>query len=292
MVNLIFNTSNYNKCGMKYRYNDFISFLDDYSLKYTLSAQIKPTDFNILDINYVCDNPDIELDYSCYIFCGSSKKIFEATSYYVAHNIKPSYQHYISHNLYYAQCFGGVYLPMFLHTNDVTITGGIKQYKFGIFATHYDVSYLLFTEMINTLGISYQDILFMDNEKCSNRGMNITNDKNVFYSSIDTFLDFANDYTNRHVMSRTYLELIANNIPIQIVSFNKSKPISFRGFSHIEYETVAEYHLFDLLNVKYEPKYFRTDTYSDYIKYALNNLNKPIQLSTVEKYSNGAFLDE
>ena len=87
-------------------------------------------------------------------------------------------------------------------------------------------------------------------------------------------------------MSRTYLELIANNIPIQIVSFNNSKPISFRGFSHIEYETVAEYHLFDLLNVKYEPKYFKTDTYSDYIKYALNNLNKPIKLATVEEYSN------
>ena len=178
---------------------------------------------------------------------------------------------------------------MFLHTNDITIIDNLKRYKFGVFATHYDVSYLLFDEIMDTLGIDYQDILFMDNEDCINHGMNITNDKDIFYSSIDTFLDFANDYTNRHVMSRTYLELIANNIPIQIVSFNNSTPISFKGFSHIKYETIAEYHLFDLLNVRYEPKYFRTDTYSDYIKYALNNLDRPIRLATVEDYTNENF---
>ena len=175
---------------------------------------------------------------------------------------------------------------MYLHYNDIIHINKSKSYKYGIFASDYDVSYLIFNEVFNKLDIDYNDILFMDNSNCVSRELQITNDKNVFYSSIDTFLDFANDYTNRHVMSRTYLELIANNIPIQIVSFNNSKPISFRGFSHIEYETVAEYHLFDLLNVKYEPKYFRTDTYSDYIKYALNNLNKPIKLATVEEYSN------
>lgn len=289
MTNLIFDIVKYDKCGIKYRYNDFILFLRKYNIDYTIDNKIKLNNFNIIDINYICDNPNIVLDNSCYIFCGSSKKIFETNSYYIFHSVKPNYQQYISHNLYYAQCFSGVYVPMFLHTNDITIIDNLKRYKFGVFATHYDMNYLLFTEIINTLGISYQDILFMDNEDCINHGMNITNDKDIFYSSIDTFLDFANDYTNRHVMSRTYLELIANNIPIQIVSFNNSTPISFKGFSHIKYETVAKYHLFDLLNVRYEPKYFRTDTYSDYIKYALNNLDRPIRLATVEDYTNENF---
>lgn len=289
MINFIFDTARYDKNGIKYRYNDFMSFLSRYNIAYTIRSQVKIANFNIIDINYICDNPDIILNNSCYVFCGSSKKIFEIIPYYITHKMNLNYRHYLSHNLYYAQCFDGVFLPMYLYINDISLIKNLKQYKYGIFVSHYDMSYLLFTEIINTLGISYQDILFMDNEKCVNHGMNITNDKNVFYSSIDTFLDFANDYTNRHVMSRTYLELIANNIPIQIVSFNNSKPISFKGFSHIKYETVAEYHLFDLLNVKYEPKYFRTDTYSDYIKYALNNLDKPIRLATVEDYTNENF---
>lgn len=286
MINFIFDTSKYDKCGMKYRYNDFMMFLKDYNIKYTISTQINLTDFNIIDINYVCDNPDVELDNSCFVFCGSSKKIFEALPYYTLHNIKHNYQRYISHNLYYAQCFGGVFLPMFLHTNNITIEGSLKRYKYGVFATHYDVSYLLFDEIMNNLGIDWCDILFMDNWKSVRRNMNITNNKNIFYSSIDTFLDFANDYTNRHVMSRTYLELIANNIPIQIVSFNKSKPISFMGFSHVQYETLAECELYDLLSVHCEPKYFKTDTYSNYIKHILSNLDKPVKFSTVEEYSN------
>lgn len=289
MINFIFDTSKYDKHGIKYRYIDFISFLDNYNIEYTISKNINPKCFNFLEINYLCDYPYFQFNNSCYIFCGSSKKIFETTTLLSKHGIKPNYQHYISHNLYYAQCFDGIFLPMYLYTNDIAPNNMIKRYKYGIFATNYDVNYLVFDEVINKLGIDWRDILFMDNEECVNRRMNITNDKNIFYSSIDTFLDFANDYTNRHVMSRTYLELIANNIPIQIVSFNNSKPISFRGFSHIQYETVVEHELFDLLNVYYEPKYFRTGTYSDYIKYALNNLDKPIKLATVEDYTNENF---
>ena len=269
--------------GNYFRYQDFFNFLSDNNIEFNINNKnLNEFDINVIDIVYYCDIEKLPLNENCFIFCGSSYKILELES----KNIKLDYSRFLTHNLYYAQCFNGIFLPMFLHTNDITLTGGLKRYKYGVFATHYDMSYLLFDEIINTLGISYQDILFMDNENFINRDMNTTNDKNIFYSSIETFLDFTNDYTNRHVMSRTYLELIANNIPIQIVSFNNSKPISFRGFSHIEYETVAEYHLFDLLNVKYETKYFRTDTYSDYIKYALNNLNKPIKLATVEEYSN------
>ena len=286
MINFIFNTDKYDKIGIKYRYQDFNSFLKDYKIEYSISNACQKHCFNIVDLFYLYENHRFKLDNSCYIFCGSSKKIFETIPRHVKCDIISDYRHYLSHNLYYAQCFNGVFLPMYLHYNDIIHINKSKSYKYGIFASDYDVSYLIFNEVFNKLDIDYNDILFMDNSNCVSRELQITNDKNVFYSSIDTFLDFANDYTNRHVMSRTYLELIANNIPIQIVSFNNSKPISFRGFSHIEYETVAEYHLFDLLNVKYEPKYFRTDTYSDYIKYALNNLNKPIKLATVEEYSN------
>ena len=284
MLNFIFNTSKYDKIGIKYRYKDFIAFLDDYKIKYTISGNRQDGANNIVDLFYICDNPDFEIDNSCYVFCGSSKKIFEAVPYYKAHNIKPNYQHYISHNLYYAQCFNGIFLPMLLHINDITLTDGLKRYKYGIFANSYDVSHLVIDEVINTLKLDYRDILFMDNSECIQSDKNITNDKNIFYSSIETFLDFANDYTNRHVMSRTYLELIANTIPIHIVSFNKSKPVSFMGFSHVQYKTLAEYDLFDLLSVYYEPRYFKTDTYSDYIKYALNNLNTPLKRSTVEEY--------
>lgn len=289
MTNFIFNTIKYDKCGMKYRYNDFMMFLKDYKIDYTVSTQITPTDFNIVDINYICDNPDIELNNSCYIFCGSSKKMFEAIPYYIIHKKKLNYQHYISHNLYYAQCFGGVFLPMFLHTNNITLVDSVKHYKYGIFATHYDVIYLLLNEILDALGVNYSDILFLDNEDCVNAICNKTSDKNVFYSSIETFLDFTDYYTNRHVMSRTYLELIANDIPIQIISFNQSKPISFTGFSHVQYEILAKHELFDLLSVQYEPKYFRTDIYSNYIKYILSNIDKPIKLPTVEDYTNENF---
>ena len=286
-MNFIFNTNKYDKIGIKYRYQDFISFLENYAIEYNISQCIEANAFNIVDLFYMCDNPNFEIDNSCYVFCGSSKKIFEAIPYYIAHNKKPDYQHYISHNLYYAQCFNGIFLPMFLHTNDITLTGGLKRYKYGIFANSYDVSYLVFKEILDALGITSHDVLFMDNSGCiTNPVLNQTNDKNVFYSSIDAFLDFANNYTNRHVMSRTYLELIANNIPIQIVSFNKSKPVSFKGFSHVKYVTLVEHELFDLLSVHYEPKYFKTDTYSNYIKYILSNLDKPIKFSTVEEYSN------
>ena len=286
MINFIFNTNKYDKIGIKYRYKDFITFLEDYKIEYEISNIPQKNIFNIVDLFYLCDNPNFQLDDSCYIFCGSSKKIFETAFYYKNHNIVSNYHHYISHNLYYAQCFGGVFLPMYLHSNDIVLRNGGKRYKYGIFANSYDVSYLVFDKIINALGIDYHDILFMDNYGCVNHERNVTNDKNTFYSSIETFLDFTNDYTNRHVMSRTYLELIANNIPIQIVSFNKSKPISFKGFSHIHYEIVIRHELFDLLNAHYVPKYFKTDTYSDYIKYILNNLNAPIHLATVEGYCN------
>lgn len=286
MINFIFNTNKYDKIGIKYRYKDFITFLDDYKIDYSISNVLQEKTFNIIDLFYLCDNPNFQINDSCYIFCGSSKKIFEAASYYKEHNMTPNYHQYISHNLYYAQCFDGVFLPMYLYLNDIVLRDTGKQYKYGIFANSYDVSYLMFDEVINTLGIDWHDILFMDNYGCVSHGMNVTNNKNIFYSSIETFLDFTNDYTNRHVMSRTYLELIANNIPIQIVSFNKSKPVSFKGFSHVQYEIVIQHKLFDLLNVYYEPKYFKTDTYLDYIKYIFNKLDTPIRLKTVEEYCN------
>ena len=289
MINFIFDSTKYDKCGMKYRYNDFILFLEKFNIDYIISTQIKPNTFNIIDINYICDNLDIHINDSCYIFCGSSKKVFESIIYYTKYNKKPEYKHYISHNIYYAKCFSGIFLPMFLYTNDIVLISNIKQYKYGIFVTHYDVNYLVLDNILNTMGLNYNEILFMDNENCISNMYNKTSDKNIFYSSIETFLDFSDCYSNRHVLSRTYLELIANNIPIQIVSFNKTKPISFKGFSHIQYTTLAKYELFDLLNVYYNQKYFKTDLYSNYIKYILKNLDKPINLPTIEDYTNDNF---
>ena len=288
MLNFIFDNIKYDKCGAKYRYNDFISFLNDYYIIYKISNNIKSSDFNIIDINYICENPYIILNDLCYIFCGTSKKLFEYLSTFNYYK-KINYQQYISHNLYYTNCFNGIFLPMFLYNNDIKLKNVNKKYKYGVFITHYDVNYLMLDKIINILNISYDDILFLDNEKYIKPIYHKTNDKDIFYSSIDIFLDFANDYTNRHVMSRTYLELIANNIPIQIVSFNNSKPISFKGFSHIKYKKIQEFEYFDLLEVIYEQKYFKTETYSNYIKYILNNLNKPIKLPTVEEYTNENF---
>ena len=180
---------------------------------------------------------------------------------------------------------------MFLYKNNINILKLNKKYRYGIYANLYDVSYLIYNEIFNKLNISINNILFMDNQNRVPNNWHKTNDKDIFYSSIDIFLDFANDYTNRHVMSRTYLELIANNIPIHIVSFNNSKPISLKNFSHIKYELLHKYDIFDLLNVKYEPKYFLTQSYSEYIKYLVNNLDKSIHYQFVEEYIDGCFIN-
>lgn len=289
MINFIFDTTLYDKNGVKYRYDDFLLFLKKSNIKYNTVYNITDYRYNIVDLLYICDNSNFVINSSCYMFCGSSKKIMESKQYYNKHNIIPDYSKYISHNLYYANSFNGTFLPMFLYKNDTKMVNVNKKYKYGIFASCYDVTYLLYNKIFDTLDIDYNEILFMDNENCVNNKYNKTNDKNLFYSSIDTFLDFANDYSNRHVMSRTYLEIIANNIPIQIVSFNNSKPISFKGFSHIQYNKINEFTNFDLLDVIYEPKYFKIETYSDYIRYILNNLDKRIHLSSVEEYVNGTF---
>lgn len=287
MINFIYEKKKYNKIGSVYRYKDFLSFLDNQNIAYT--TNIFKSKQNIVDMLYFCEHPEFIIDDSCYMFCCSSKKIFQSLSYYNTHNIKPNYCQYIVHNLYYANCFNGIFLPMFLYNNDIQLINVNKKYRYGIYATNYDVTYLIFNKLFHLLDVDCNDILFMDNQNCVDYKCNKTNDKDTFYSSIDIFLDFANDYTNRHVMSRTYLELIANNIPIQIVSFNNSKPISFKGFSHIKYKKIQEFEYFDLLEVIYEQKYFKTETYSNYIKYILNNLNNSLHLVSVEEYINGTF---
>ena len=52
----------------------------------------------------------------------------------------------------------------------------------------------------------------MDREQYFDSSYNTTQDNEFFINNIDTFLDIANDYTNRHVFSRTYLEIINNDI--------------------------------------------------------------------------------
>ena len=291
MFNFIFDDTNYQKYGMQYRYADFIQYLSDNNLEYCIGEDINKHKYNIIDINYMYDNPTFLINDNCYIFCGSSRKVLKILDYYRLHNIKPDYTKYLLHNLYYANSLNAIFIPMFLYKNNINIKKVDNKYKYGIYANSYDVSYLLYKEIFDKLYVPIDNILFMDNQNGVPNNWHKTNDKDIFYSSIDIFLDFANDYTNRHVMSRTYLELIANNIPIHIVSFDKSKPISFKNFSHIEYEIIDKYDVFDLLNVKYEPKYFLTQTYSKYIKYLVNNLDKSIHYQFIEEYMDGRFID-
>lgn len=290
MLNFIIDTQKYDKCGVKFRYADFITFLSDYNIPYTIDKNINNEGYNIIDINYLDDNPQFELQDNCYVFCGSSRKIISILyTYYKKHNTLPNYNNYITHNLYYANSLDAIFMPMFLYNNDIKMIKTQKKYKYGIYANFYDVSYLIYKDVLNILSISLDDVLFMDNQNCVSKKCNRTSDKHFFYSHIETFLDFSNDYANRHVMSRTCLELIANNIPIHIISFYNSIPVSFKNFNHIKYYKIKEFNEFNLLGIEYQPKYFLTKTYSDYIKYLANNMDKHIKYESVEEYANENF---
>ena len=52
MVNFIFNTDKYDKIGIKYRYQDFNSFLKDYKIEYSISNACQKHCFNIVDLFY------------------------------------------------------------------------------------------------------------------------------------------------------------------------------------------------------------------------------------------------
>ena len=53
MINFIFNTDKYDKIGIKYRYQDFNSFLKDYKIEYSISNACQKHCFNIVDLFYM-----------------------------------------------------------------------------------------------------------------------------------------------------------------------------------------------------------------------------------------------
>ena len=277
--------------GNNFRYIDFFNFLSDNNIEFSINdTNLSKYDTNIIDIIYYynhSNNFNEQLNDNCFIFCGSSYKIVELES----KNIKLDYTRFLTHNLYYAHLLKCVFFPMFLYKTDI-IQNRIPKYKYGMFLSPHDSSYLVLPDILNEYGISIEEILFMDREKLFNK-YNTTSDKNKFYSNIECFLDIANDYNNRHVTSRTYLELIANDIPIHIVSYCNSEAVTFKLFNHLVYEKIFEAKDFNIYNVKYNNYYFNTQNYSKYILNSLlnnlsnKNLAKLRQLkSNVEEYSN------
>lgn len=276
--------------GNYFRYQDFFNFLSDNHIDFSINSKnLNDFDINIIDIVYYCDIEKMPLAANCFIFCGSSYKILELES----QNIKLDYNRFLTHNLYYAHLLNGIFLPMFLYHNDIVITPIEQKYKYGMFLSLYDSNYIIAFDVLRQCGIDYKDVLFLDREGLIPTTYNVTSDKNIFYSSIYTFLDIANDYNNRHVVSRTYLELIANNIPIHIISFNNHEAVTFKNFRHLKYQPVYETNTFKIYNVEYNKYYFNTQNYSNYISllfnYYLCNNKKPSIKDSVEEYSNNGY---
>lgn len=267
--------------GNNYRYKDFFKFLDSQHILYKINdINFNEYHANIIDIVYYYDNTDIKLLDNCYIFCGSEYKILQLEG----RNITFDYSRFITHNLYYAQQLKCMFLPMYLYENNINITNIDKKYKYGMFLTYNDSNYLIVEELLSRFNISIGDVLILDRENLMKAPFITTNNKEYFYSSIDCFLDIANDYNNRHVTSRTYLELISNNIPIEIISYYDSEAITLKGFRHIKKELLKSDKEVKWYKIDYNKYFFNTNSYS---KYIANLLSKPrnIIYNYVEDYA-------
>lgn len=291
MINFITDIDKSFIVGNKHRYIDFFEFADDYNISYTNTDNINNDVYNIIDLRYLCNNTDIILNDKCKFFCGYSLRIIELLSNNCSYVYKDLIlNNIVSHNLYYCKCFNGTFLPMYIYKN-INRYSVNNKYKYGMFITHEnDVNYILINDIMNKLNINKEDILFMDREQYFDYSYNTTQDNEFFINNIDTFLDIANDYTNRHIFSRTYLEIINNDINFNIISYNNSKPTSFLNFNHIQYDLIDNYDDFEYINVKYDKKYFKMENYSNYIKEVVVNNKFNILYNYVEDYCNDRFI--
>jgi len=292
MINLLIDT-NSRISGNLYRYNDFINYMYDNSISYIVNDNISEKYFNLIDLSYYVHNTDIDIDYNCKckFFCGNSARLVSILSDYNYPHRDYILNNLITHNLYYSKKLNCSFIPMYMY-NNININRNIK-YKYGIFiSSETDANYNSVFNILNELNINTNDILFMDREDYLNskNNYNTTKDNNYFMSSIDTFLDIANDYTCRHVFSRTYLEVINNNIDFNVISFNNSKPITLLGFKHINYNIIDSFKDFNYYNISYDNKYFKTQNYSNYIKEVIINNNFNILYDYIEDYHNDRFI--
>jgi len=286
----IFRSTSFIISGNLNRYNDFINFLDDYNIDYVINDNIHKYELNLIDMSYYVNNKSMDVNNKCKFFFDYSLRLIEILSDLDYPNRDLIFNNLICHNFMYCKKLNATFMPMYMY-NNINITDN-KKYKYGIFiSSHTDANYTSVLSILKDLKINSDDVLFMDREDyLDSKTYNTTKDNSYFMGSIDTFLEIANDYTGRHVFSRSYLEVINNNINFNVISFNNSKPISLLGFSHIKYDLISKHKDYNYYNIKYDNKYFKIQNYSNYIKEVLNNYNYNIMLDSIESYHNDRFI--
>lgn len=266
--------------GNTKRYEDFFKYLNYLNFSYITSSTTKSNTTNFIDLLYETQNKYRQYKLfkpNNFYFLGGESRIIELlTNSLKSHNL-------VTHNLYYAKKLNAVFLPMFLFQNTAKVKRDNIKYKYGFFISTEDPNSYILENIIEEMNIDKRDILLMDRHNIYS-DYNTTTDNKLFYNSIESFVDIASDTSTRHIVSRTYLELIDNDIPIKCVSFDDNKLISFMGFNHIRYTIENEYEHFKIYNVIYDKKYFRTDTYTNYILKTLNTFELDLR-DDVEDYA-------
>lgn len=256
--------------GSVYRYEDFFNYLNDSHISFTVDGMDAGTN-TIIDIDriYTQDKEKNLLDRFKY------RKVFIGGMGTFLDNIKTmlNRNEYVTHSLYYANKLNSCFLPMFIYKNRVSIIPTKKRYKYGIFATRFQLDYNALQRIMEDLNLRKEDVLILSRELLfKHDGYDITQDTSYFASSIDSYLDISSKGGMSQVMSRLYLELIDLDVDLNCVSFAGFLPVTFQNFRHIKYHLKTKCKDFDVFSIEYDKKYFKTASFSSYISQFLSTL--------------------
>ena len=260
------------------RLTEFNSFLNTYSIPNTLTI----LDSNILrNVDYpipVTILINFRDDPRSFISVASTKDIVHFWNLFREFNLT-------IHNSFLSSAYpNAIFLPMFCIENNIQIKDTnkeavIKHYPYGIYITNYDANSEMLYDVLEDLSIDKDQVLLMDKED-SYKEFNTTRDRNVFFSSAGTILEFSDTYSSRHVSSRFYFECIYNDKPFYIVNLNKSesepKPHTLMQFKSIKYKKLSDLSSkkFSVFSFDLDKKLIMTSSYIDYIRWVMDPSNQ------------------
>lgn len=262
------------------RLTDFNSFLTTHNISATLTI----LDSNILrNVDYpipLTILKEFRDDPRSFISVASTKDIIHFWNLFREFNLT-------IHNSFLSSTYSNaIFLPMFCIENNIKIEDisetskpNAKRYPYGIYITNYDANSEMLYDVLEDLSIDKDQVFLMDKED-SYKEFNTTRDRDLFFSSVDTILEFSDTYSSRHVSSRFYFECIYNNKPLYIVNLNESelepKPHTLVQFKSIKYKKLLDLSSkkFSIFSFDLDKKLIMTSSYIDYIKWVMDPTNQ------------------
>jgi hypothetical protein len=249
------------------RYLDFYEFLDFSNIQYDKIP--KNGNINVYDSN-TYNFKNFKARSTDYLFLSSIEKIL--------YRNKTPFRNFIIHNLFIANKIKCYFLPMLGFSDKYLFKKNtiFSKYEYGIHFTIFDGNYNSILNFIDMIGHDKVILLCKDKDFIPKDYLDVelTSDTSTFINSIECLVDFYDIYSARHVMSRLYIECFLAEIPFKTLAPYGEFPLlhSLLQFSSIKYTFLETFDkIFDIYELDYDNKYFRTDTYSKYITECFNN---------------------